>query len=174
MVLSFSCSEPGHVCIEANPFVLRMGIFDLSAFQQCRPELNLQLVVFAIVDVLCDVYPIRNEHIVAFKDNISIDFDGRERVKAFENEFVDLAVFRGSDFWKFCPVCPTLVRDPLAFELIETKEGVRDAGKPEVSRDHEKIAYFRLHIICDQVKMYIGGHCFYWHPVVQVGLFEFP
>jgi hypothetical protein len=127
MVLSFSCSEPGHVCIEADPFVSGMGIFDLSTFQQCRTEVNLQCVVFAIFEVLRNVYPVRDEHIVAFQDSLPIDLDGRKRVKAIENKLMNLAVIRGSDFWEFRSVCPTLVRDPFTFEFVETKKGVRDA-----------------------------------------------
>jgi hypothetical protein len=136
MVLSFPCSEPGHVCIEANPFVFWMGIFDLSTFQQCRAEVNLQRVVFAIFEILRDVYPMRNKHVVAFQDNLSIDLDGRKSVEAIENKLMDLAVFRGPNFWKFSPVCPTLVRDPFTFELVETKKGVRDTVGLEVSFDH--------------------------------------
>jgi hypothetical protein len=136
MILSLSRCKSSHVRIEANPFVFWVGIFDLSTFQQCRAEVNLQRVVFAIFEILRDVYPMRNKHVVTFQDNLSIDLDGRKSVEAIENKLMNLAVFRGSDFWKFFPVCPTLVRDPFTFELIETKKGVRDTVGLEVSFDH--------------------------------------
>jgi hypothetical protein len=174
VVLSFSCSEPSHVCIEADPFVFGMGIFDLSTFQQCRTEVNLQCVAFAIFEVLRNVYPVRDEHIVAFQDSLPIDLDGRKRVKAIKNKLMNLAVSRGSNFWKYCPIRPTLVRDPFTFEFVKPKKGVRDSVVLDVSVNQGRTVWSHLHVICDQIKMYIGGYSFYWHPVVQVGLFEFP
>lgn len=104
-----------------------MSVLDLSTLQKCRAEINLQRVVFAFFEVFRDVYSVRNEHVVAFQDNLSIDFDSRERVEAIKNKFMDLTVSCRSDFREFCSVGPTLVRDPFTFEFVKTKEGVRDA-----------------------------------------------
>jgi hypothetical protein len=74
-----------------------------------------------------DVYSVRNKHIVAFQDDLSIDLHGREGVETIENEFMNLAVSCRSNLWKFRPVSPTLIRNPFTFELVESKKGVRDA-----------------------------------------------
>jgi hypothetical protein len=87
---------------------------------------------------------------------------------------MNLAVSRRSNLWEFCPVGPTLFRNPFTFELVKPKEGVRDAVELEVSDDCDELACICLHIICDQVKMHIGGHTFDWHPILQIGLFELP
>jgi hypothetical protein len=74
-----------------------------------------------------DVYSVWNKHIVTFQDNLSVNLHGREGVETIENEFMNLAVSCRSNLWKFCPVGPTLVRDPFTFELVKSKKGIRDA-----------------------------------------------
>ncbi len=113
-----------------------------------------------MLEDFCDVYSVRNKHIVAFLNNLSIDFDGRERVKAIENKFMDLTLFRGSNFWKLCSVGPTLVPNPFTFELVETEEGVWNAIEIEVSEDHENMARFRLHIVRNQIRCTLVGTVF--------------
>jgi hypothetical protein len=87
---------------------------------------------------------------------------------------MNLTVFCRFNLWKLCPVGPTLIRNPFTFELVEPKKGVWDAVALEVSDNRERIAHYRLHIVGDQVEMYIGGHSLHWHPIVQIGLFELP
>jgi hypothetical protein len=62
----------------------------------------------------------RNEHVVASEDNLSIDLDRCECVKAVENKFMDSAFSCRSDIWKLRSVSPTFVGYPFAFELVET------------------------------------------------------
>ena len=174
MVLGLSCGEPRHVCIEANPFVLRVSVLDLSTLHQCRTKVNLQRVIFAVFEDFRDVNSVRNEHVVAFQNDLSIDFDSRERVKAVENKFMNLTVSCRSDFWKFCSVGPAFIPNPFTFELVETEEGVWNANETGVSNDHKNLARFRSHIVRNQIKVYIGGYSLYWHPIVQVGLLELP
>lgn len=120
MILSFPCSEPGHICIKTDPFVFGMSVLDLPTLIKCRAEVNFQNISTTALELLCDVYPMRNEHVVAFENNISVDLNRGERVEAIENKFVNLSFSGRSNTRKLCSVGPIFVGHPFTFELVET------------------------------------------------------
>jgi len=128
VVLGFSYCEPGHVRIEADPFVFRVSIFDLATFHKCWAEVDFQNISIIMIESLCDINSVRDEHVVAFKNHISVDLDCSEGIETVEDKLMDLAILRCSDIWKRCSVCPALVGYPFALELVEAEEGVWDAA----------------------------------------------
>ena len=75
MILRLPHSQTSHIAIEANPLVLRMRILDLAGLDQGRLEIDLEDVL-AGLQVLGDVDPVHDEHVVALQDRLPVELDG--------------------------------------------------------------------------------------------------
>jgi hypothetical protein len=84
MILCFSHRKSGHVTIEADPFVLRMGVFDLLHFRQRGLEVNLQYTSCSSLELICDIYAVVDEHVVTLEDCLAIELDGGEGIEAIK------------------------------------------------------------------------------------------
>ena len=88
MILCFPYRESGHVAVEADPFVLRVGILDLLRFSQRRLEINLQYASCSSLELFRDVHTMVDEHVVAFEYCLAIELDCSESIKAVKRKNV--------------------------------------------------------------------------------------
>ena len=86
MILRFSCRQPSHVTIEANPFVFRMGVLDFLSFGQSWLEVDFQYIAASMLQLLSDVDAMVDEHVVALQDCLAIELDGSVCVEPIECE----------------------------------------------------------------------------------------
>jgi hypothetical protein len=84
MILGFSHRKSGHITIEADPFVLRMSVFDLLRFSQCGLKVNLQYASSFSFELVCDVYAMVDEHVVTFENRLAVELDGGESIEAIK------------------------------------------------------------------------------------------
>lgn len=134
MVLRLPYSQSCHVSVEANPFVFWVGVLDLARFEQRRSEVDLEHVTRALLQLAGDVQSVRNEHVVAFQDDFTIEFDSRERIKSIERKDMDLTILRSRRRRELDSVSPGLLANPFAFELVEAQEWIGNSGATQVSQ----------------------------------------
>jgi hypothetical protein len=84
MILRFSHCKSGHVTVEANPFVLRMGVLDFLRFGQRRLEDNFHYTSGPGFELFSDIYTMVYEHVVALEYCLAIELDRGESIEAIE------------------------------------------------------------------------------------------
>ena len=88
MILRLPCRQSSHIAIEADPFMLGMGVLDLLSLSQSRFEVNLNHILASLLQLLGDVNAMVNEHVVALQDSLAIELDGGVGVESIECEDV--------------------------------------------------------------------------------------
>lgn len=67
MILCFSHTEARSLSIETVPHVVRMLLFDLTGTKEGGVKGDLQIMVFLVLKVFCDVNSQWQKHIITFQ-----------------------------------------------------------------------------------------------------------
>jgi hypothetical protein len=86
MILRLPRRQSRHITIEANPFMIRMGVLDLLSLSQSWLEVNLNHVAASLLQLLSDVNTMIDEHVVALQNRLAIELDTGVRVESIERE----------------------------------------------------------------------------------------
>jgi hypothetical protein len=132
MILRLPRRQPSHITVEANPFMFRMGVFDLLSLGQSRPEVDFQHVATSHLQLLGDVNAMVDEHVVALENSLAIELDGGVGIESIEGKDVLGATWSLLDLRQVYLISPGFVAHPLAVELVEAQERVLDPGGASV------------------------------------------
>lgn len=126
VILCFPHRQPRVVAVPAPPSVLGVLIHKLPPAKVRRVKLNDELVILAAVhQVLRDIDPLRDEHVVRLQDGLAVQLDRGKGVEPVKRQHrlgpVEL-LGRG----KGGPVDPDRLTDPLHLELILARERIGD------------------------------------------------
>lgn len=72
MILSFPHRKSSHISIETKPFMLWMRGFDPLGLWKRRLEVNFEHILGVGFEEVCNVNPVRDEHIVAFENDFVV------------------------------------------------------------------------------------------------------
>lgn len=186
VILSLSNPDPGCLSIGGDVAVLRVLLLKLPRTQEGTGEVNDERV--GQLQMLGDVDPVAQEHVVASQNGDTVELDRRIRVEALEHEVAgftleDLRALKGP------AVAPSLFAYPLHVELIQAYEGVWNSCKsvniyflsliyPFSQVDlNERPPAIYLPAIVLEIHMDHRRDLGHWEPsviVAGVGLAEFP
>ncbi len=157
MVLRLSDSQSGVVAVPAPPRMIGVLVNELPASEKGAVKSNDQLVVFAVVQHVRDIYALGDKHVVGFQDRFSIENDSGKSVEAFKGQdCLRTAAHLGTR--KGGSIRPDGFTDPLDIVFILADKGILDD------------------VVVHQVEMNIGRELGDWEilGVLGVGLFELP